>query len=1370
MAYNDIQNTHDDIELSHDAIQTLSNAEGVVKFFTTLRYDTTERIEQTLQAMHFTSEKLRSEVQRIVRIASHDEGLFEVYLFEVRSLTVVLRNEIVQRFRSTNNEYLLVLTDNYERLDFVLTEHYNQTITTSDEIVQQQQLPLGTKFSAIRSQTLQVERLKPNDLTLRVLRRFTYTETDGVAQHEKLLNAYIVATWSEPFFNNRALFSDYYLTQRLPEQSEWRDAHETATMLKAYRTLRVLYDDAREECSGHGLSALQQKVLLPTLEQLGFVARPGKTRTLDMVEPNYRLFAPSATKNDKPLALCLTYPWGRNLDGKDEQRDTQTPDENPGAIVVTLLDSGEADWAIVTNGIIWRLYAAKAHSRATNYYEIHLPETLAMEQRELAFRYFWLLFRAAAFVPVERSAAGETRSLSLLDYILLESDLHARDLGEKLKTRVFEEIFPYFASGFVSYAQQHGQLPSNLDTLPADERNRQLEPFFTGTLTFLYRMLFLFYAESRDLLPVRQERGYYEYSLERLKQRIAHDAGELHDRVPTNLNTYSTTDTTLYDGLQRLFAAVDKGDAALNMPVYNGGLFMTNPPLPFIENEPQEITVARFLKEHKIPDRYLALGLDRMARDVDEKAIRVRAAAGEVNKHSHKLVFIDYKSLGVRHLGSIYEGLLEFKLRIAPELMAVVKGKRTEEIIPLSEAQQKTLRPLKDKQGHERLYQQGSIYLENDRRERKATGSYYTPDYIVKYIVEQTVGPLLKEKLETLTVVFREAQKELEVQRNLANGLHLKNANSEHETYKKFRVTINEAFFDIKVLDPAMGSGHFLVEAVDYITDAMAKLLNRFKWNPIVHELAVTRQKIEASMKQQGVSIDNSKLTDLNLLKRRVLKSCIYGVDLVPMAVELTKVSLWLDCFTLGAPLSFLDHHIKCGNSLIGADIRDVQRSIKESLFGYKFAYLLEAAQLMRSVSKRFDVTAEEVAESRTVYQQADDSLASHKHLFDVWLSEYFGNKKAQDIANEHSKAITDNDYQQLNKSDVAAIDAAIPLAASKHFFHWQLEFPEVFLDETEYKENAGFDAVVGNPPYVRQEGLGEDKAAFKALYEVFNSIADLYTYFIERSHVLLRSQGRFSMITANKFMRANYGAALRKFLSMQTRLEKLIDFGELRVFGDAATDPLITISSKSEPADYVEYVQIKNLNFDVLDDVVATNAIVLSEDALNSSNWSLVADIQQTILNKLHINAVSLKLYVNGKIEYGIKTGLNEAFIINEATRNMLIAEDAKSIEIIQPFVVGDDVRRYVLDTKNRYLILTYIGIPIDKYPAIYRHLQAYQEKLERRWDKGNHWWELRHCDYYEDFTKPKLIYPVIAMSSRFTLDSRGYYSNDKTFIIPKQ
>ncbi len=1427
MAYdteNDAVSSHDDLNLTHEDIQKLAQREGVIQFFATLGYETSEHIEQTVQAMGFSSETMRSALRSIYRVASQDAGLFEVYLFEVRSLTVAVRNEIVQRFRAYNGVgYLLILTDNYERLDFVLTERYNQTITLPDETLQQQQLPnSGTQPTSIRSHVLQVERLKPNEVVLRVLRRFTFTETDSLAQHDKLLNAYIVATWSEQYFNNRALFSDYYLLQRLPELDEWRNAHETAAMLRAYRTLRVRYDDAREQCSGQTVSALRQKVLLPVLEQLGFVARAGKMRTADVIEPDYRLFAPDAAKNAKPLALCLSYPWGRNLDGKDEQRDKQTPDENPGAVVVTLLDSGEAEWAIVTNGIVWRLYAAKAHSRATNYYEIHLPETLAMEQRELAFRYFWLLFRTAAFQPLDRPTAGETRSLSLLDFLLLESDLHARDLGEKLKTRVFEEIFPYFAEGFVQYARQHGQLPANLDTLPAEERNRLLEPFFTGTLTFLYRLLFLFYAESRDLLPVRQERGYYEYSLERLKQRIAHDAGELHDRVPTNLHAYSATDTTIYDSLQRLFAAVDKGNPAFNMPVYNGGLFMTNPPTLYADNinregretarvsptrhadqnvgetlavslssqptthhpEPQEVTVARFLKEHKIPDRQLALGLDRMARDVDEKAIRARAAAGAVNQHSHKLVFIDYKSLGVRHLGSIYEGLLEFKVRVAPTLMAVVKGKRTEEIIPLTEAQKNNVRSLKDRQGNERIYTQGSIYLENDRRERKATGSYYTPDYIVQYIVEQTVGPILKKKLDALTLVFREAQKVLEEQRNIARGLKRKETDAEHETYKKFLITINEAFFDLKVLDPAMGSGHFLVEAVDYITDSMAKLLTRFKWNPIVHELAVTRQTIENSMKTQGISIDSSRLTDLNLLKRRVLKSCIYGVDLNPMAVELTKVSLWLDCFTLGAPLSFLDHHIKCGNSLIGADLHTVHRGIQESLFGYQFDYLLEAAQLMRGVSKRSDVTAQEVAESRDVYQQAGSSLAPYKHLFDVWLSEYFGSKKAQEIASEYSKAITDNDYRNLNKSDVDVIDAAIPLAAKKRFFHWQLEFPEVFFDETHYKDNAGFDAVVGNPPYVRQEGLGDDKTAFKALYEVFNSIADLYTYFIERSHILLRPAGRFSMITANKFMRANYGAALREFLTTKVKLEKLIDFGELRVFGEAATDPLITVTSKDTPNTLIEYMQIKNLDFDSLNDAVKTDIVFLSESALSGANWSLVGDIQQIILSKLNTNSTQLGKYTEDKIRWGIKTGFNEAFVVDRATRDWLIEMDSNSVEVIKPLIVGDDIRHYYFDFKEQYLLFLRRGTNLTKYKAIEQHLLAYKTKLEPKPSNWNDktqgvwpgrkagsykWFEIQdNIAYYAEFEKPKIIYPEIAMSSRFSFDEDGYYVNNKTFMIP--
>jgi TaqI-like C-terminal specificity domain/Eco57I restriction-modification methylase len=1401
---------YNDIALTYKDVQELSSREKVVAFFGRLHYDISPRMRQTLAAMNFTSDNLSNNVKAIERIALHDDvAPFAVYLFEVRSMTVSLRNEIVQRFRNGEGDYLLVLTDDYQRLDFVLVEHYTQTVTLSNETVTIQQLPLGNKPVSARPHVLQVERSNPGEVALRVLRRFTYTEQDTLTQYEKLLNAYIVATWSSPYFNNHALFSDYYLTERLRDEVEWTDNVERMALRKAYKSLRSYYDNARNVCTGKPVQVLRQNLVEPIFEMLGFSfkAQSGVRVQSDdptTAFPDYRLYDGSTgesgraqgraptEKNTRPLALCLTYPWGRNLDGKDDLRDEQTAGENPGAVVVTLLDGGGADWVMLTNGIIWRLYAAKAHSRATNYYEINLPETLSLDasRREDALRYFWLLFRKVAFLPIERAVVGERRSLSLLDYLLVESDLHARALGERLKNRVFEEIFPHFALGFVNYARQHKLLPVDIEAWPAEERNRLLEPFFNGTLNFLYRLLFLFYAESRDLLPVRQERKYYEQSLQKLKMEIAQDAGRLQDRVEQNLRDYSETGTELYDRLMLLFHALDKGNPTLNVPIYNGGLFLTDVP-PHQEGEPAEITVARFLAEHKMPDRQLALGLDLMARDVDERMTKERLAASGTDEYSHELVFIDYKSLGVRHLGSIYEGLLEFKLRVAPEEMAVVEGKRTEEIVPYTEAMRTHRRILKIRQGKElkeRLIKRGAIYLENDRRERKASGSYYTPDYIVKYIVEQTVGPILKQKLDRLRVVFRHAQQDLYTTQQNWRGIPHKwnNTTPEHQIYKRYSATLNDAFFDIKVLDPAMGSGHFPVEVVDYITDQMAKWLNAYKWNPIVYEMGLTRKAIEEDMKKQNVTIDFDKLTDLNLLKRRVLKSCIYGVDLNPMAVELTRVSLWLDCFTLGAPLSFLDHHIKCGNSLIGAEVSAVLKDIKANLFGYQFGYLLDAAQLMRGVSKRSDVTAKEVAESRQAYQQADDVLRPHKRLFNVWLSQYFSNRKkeVQEIASQYAQNIVDDNYAGFNESDVKAIKAATAIASSKRFFHWELEFPEIYFDEHERKEDGGFDAVVGNPPYVRQEGLGDDKTAFKELYTVYNSIADLYTYFIERAHTLLRPGGRFSMITANKFMRANYGMALRKFLTSNIRLEQLINFGELRVFEEAATDPLITVSSKNAPGSSVSYVQVKNLQFSSLNEVVASQALPLQASTLAGPSWTLTGASQQAVLDKMQKNTLLLKNYSNRTIEYGIKTGFNEAFVIDSATRTRLITEDPASTEIIKPFLVGDDIRRYYADFKDQYVIFTRRGINIKNYSAIEQYLLQYRKQLEprpRNWNSkidgewlgrkpGPYkWYEIQdNVAYYADFEQPKIIYPVIAMSGRFSFDENGYYSNDKTFIIP--
>ena len=895
---------------------------------------------------------------------------------------------------------------------------------------------------------------------------------DSDAQYDKLLSAYAVAEWSEPLFNNRALFSDYYLNERLPDLPEWNERPEAT-----YRRLRELMARLREQTSDREVQAGAETFVKSTLETLGFV--PAEAPAGEY--PNLRLF--SSDRHDGSVALCLAYPWNRYLDGRDETRDVRTPDDNPSANVVSVLESGEAPWAILTNGKLWRLYSARTHSRSTNYYEIDLQETLAMSDPNEAFRYFWLFFRLNAFVPRDARQNVQTRKQSFLDMVLDESESYAKGLGDRLKERVFEEVFPHFATGFIAHLKdQAGREELYQTSLPSAEQlalNRELDEeflsqVFNGTLTLLYRLLFLLYAESRGLLPVKEERGYWEKSLSRLKEDIAGRAGPIADSVATRLGKAyraSAEETELYDRLLELFSTIDRGSRELNVPLYNGGLFITKPDAG---DRSQEAETARFLVSHKIPDRYLALGLDLLARDLDDKR--------------QDLVFIDYKSLGVRQLGSIYEGLLEFRVRVAQEKMAVVRGRKTEEVIPYSEAAEKKRRVLKVGRGRkaeERVYQPGAVYLENDRRERKASGSYYTPEYIVKYIVENAVGPVLSKKFKKLRLRFREAgeryhQKLTQSEALRKQGMPFDDPTKVADTY----AGLVDDLFDLRVLDPAVGSGHFLVEAVDFICDRILGesegFLRAFPWNPVTRFLQDTREAIVAEMERQRVTVDVGRLTDINLLKRHVLKRCVYGVDLNPMAVELAKVSLWLDCFTIGAPLSFLDHHIKCGNSLIGTTVQEVEAELASQkqghvsdLFGGPFQGLLSATDTVEQLRRIPDATVEQAERSHRLFTKFEEAQVPHKSALNIWVSQHFDNKLAAEYLTLAGIDLV-NQIRSGGKGLSAEYRDTISLAGDigrkKRFFHWDLEFPEAFvnLDKGQWKAKSeqGFDAVIGNPPY----------------------------------------------------------------------------------------------------------------------------------------------------------------------------------------------------------------------------------------------------------------------------------------------------------------
>jgi hypothetical protein len=1150
--------TRFDVDLAERDIQALASVDELAAFFARLGYDTNARTVQTPGNLGIASESTLRPIKRIELIADR-EGLFQVYLFELTSVTVAHTRALARAFRNRVGNFLLVLTSDYERLDFVLLERYLPPAASGSTI--------GERQVGIRPRTLTVERRNPGRRALRVLKRLTWTETDGFAQYDKLLAVYAVADWAEEHFNNRALFSDYYLLERLREFPEWRNDPKPA-----FTALRALYRGTFERFARKSVAELRTDLMEPVLAALGFEALGGKAGASHET-PDYRLRAPGAKED---LAWALAYPWARSLDGKDEERDGETPDENPGAIVVSLLERNVVPWVIVTNGRLWRLYARQTHSRASNYYELDAEELLADTATPLAdpgeaFRYFWLLFRRQAFEKHPTQREGRNLNLSLLDRLLLESEDYARDLGSRLKDRVFDDVFPHLVRGFVEHLRAQGG--------PKSVPQTELNAIYQGTLTLLYRLLFLLFAEARDLLPVREVRGYWEASVARIKKEVADHAGEIHDEVGAKLKkAYRDDEYGLWNRLQRLFAIVDRGDAALNVPFYNGGLFLTE---PGEDDETPEAVAARFLTTHKVADRDLARALDLLSRTVDDKR--------------HSLVSIDYKSLGVRQLGSIYEGLLEFKVRIAAEKLAIAKEKGREVYASFANIEAKA-RERAERVG--RVVKKGAVYLENDKRERKASGSYYTPDYIVEYIIEHAVGPMLIEKFNKMRPKMRAAQADRKAFFDKQKALEARRISPEPaEKAERIGEELVSELFDVKVLDPAMGSGHFLVEAVDFTTDCMLTFLNAFPWNPVQAYLARTRGDILAEAERQSVTLDPSKLTDVNLLKRHVLKRCIYGVDLNPMAVELAKVSLWLDCFTLGAPLSFLDHHLRCGNSLIGITEKQFEESQErwgqmDLLGGSQYAGAKIAVGAMIAIGALPDITPAQTQESRKQYGIAAEALAPVKRLFDVYASQWFGNQprkvgrgKGGTELNRAFDFLRDPLCAKWSQSPAKAklpdhfrgiADTALDASAKYRFFHWELEFPEVFFGprpgtelHIERLEGAGFDAVVGNPPYVSALELGQlltgyEKPYWKECFPSAKGAYDLYILFIDQALQLARTGGRTGLITPNKYLSAPYAEALRTSFLLHGILERLVDLSRVPVFEDPSVYPLITISRRA--------------------------------------------------------------------------------------------------------------------------------------------------------------------------------------------------------------
>jgi hypothetical protein len=718
--------------------------------------------------------------------------------------------------------------------------------------------------------------------------------------------------------------------------------------------------------------------------------------------------------------------------------------------------------------------------------------------------------------------------------------------------------------------------------------------------------------------------------------------------------------------------------------------------------------------------------------------------------------FIDYSALGVRHLGDVYEGLLEFHLR--------------------QESPDKLLK------------------LESTNRERKQSGSYFTPHFIVEFIVTQAIGPVVDLRLKAVDSLLVKWQKACDQRKRVQASQSIRAAQQAVEDLARVIFT---TVFGIKVLDPTMGSGHFLVHAVNYLADRIVAFLAAHPGDPVIAAIELIRKAIIADLKAQKldereIARITGKLTEINLIKRMVMKRCVYGVDLNPMAVELAKLSLWLDSFTLGAPLSFLDHHLKCGNALIGTEVETVESALEGGLFGTQFAGMLQATELMREVGELTDVTAAEVEESETKFEHARQALTPFIRLMNVWQAESFGHANARKALKHVGSQVGVIDHRTMPTQTQSLVEAVHRTAVAHRFFHWELEFPEVWYGGGRRLDEPGFDAVIGNPPWIRQETLANLKKVLAETYpSVYDGVADIYVYVLARGLAVLKPSGRLGFILPNKWLRANYGERLRDTLVTQYRPELLVDFGHAPIFPDADTFPVVAIIRCPHPADSMDTATLRvcPVPREALDEIKLTpfvqkHAFAVPTLLLKPQGWALEPPEVLRLFEKIKNSGQPLREVVGSPPLYGVKTGLNEAFFIDQATRDRLITEDAKCESLIKKLIRGRNIQRWAVEWGKEWLIFSHHGIEIERYPSIKAHLSKFRKQMEPKpddWDSKNRgewpgrkpgtykWYELQDTvDYHAKFEEPKIVYQVIQWHSGFALDLEGHYLNDKAFCIP--
>ncbi|MCY2986415.1 MAG: N-6 DNA methylase [Planctomycetota bacterium] len=784
------------------------------------------------------------------------------------------------------------------------------------------------------------------------------------------------------------------------------------------------------------------------------------------------------------------------------------------------------DWILVTSMRQTRLYYKGADQLTFEQFD-----TEALDGNEFLLRQFVFLLGAERIVP----ASGRCHLYDLL--------AESKRVGAQLTKQFYVKYADIRQDTFVRLCQDNPAVPRK-EVLACAQK-------------ILDRVLFCAFAEDRGLLPVETLRKAYEHR---------------DDYAPK----------PIWDTFRGLFRSINRGNAALRIHAYNGGLFANDATLDGLVVADE---VCRYFRDFG---------------DYDYRPAQQVAGSHERGQ----IVDVDI-------LGHIFEQSIMDLERLRNELDGLVQP----------------------------------VGIDQHKTRRKKEGAFYTPAFITRYIVEQSLGRVLQERFEQLR------RRHLKTARGTAKtaledpSVYVTNKlkRPAREALIQFWESWQDELTTIRILDPACGSGAFLIQAFDGLF-----------------------VEYQASNERLRELRGHRSLFDVD---KRILENNLYGVDINEEAVEICRLSLWIKTAHAGKQLTSLDHSIRIGNSV---------------------------------------VTDPEV-----------DSLA----------------------------------------------------------FDWQKQFAEVF-------KAGGFDVVVANPPYIRQEWLTQFKPHWQQQFKSYHGTADIFAYFYELGVNVLRDGGRLGFITSGTFARANFAGPFRSWLPTVARIERLVNFGENQPFEEAEmVYPTIAIVRKDTQPTTFKTLFIRDEVPASLDEAVKQDGVECDDSVYAEAEWRFQLPGVSRLFSRL-MSAGKPMLQLDGIEGYrGVLTGFNEAFILDQTTKARLVAEDGNCQSLFQKIVQGRDLRPWYVEDENRFLLLIPSSANVSwpwtdsgddaensfakTYPSVHGHLLQHKEKLIGRCDKGLHWWELRACAYYDAFTRSKIVWPEMAKLPRFSWDDQGMLVNNKGFFL---